>query len=76
MTRPTLIAKIFEIKPKRRKKLLDEREFDALDFTRAWRSMRCWAWRHGLVIQTEKAKAKEEGVVQLCPPAANKTKAE
>lgn len=62
----TLVAKVFLKAGRRsRRKLEDTREFTATDFTRAWRSMRCWAWRKGYEIITEKNEARDAYVVEL-----------
>ena len=76
--RPTLIARVIDAGARRKKQrsILDEREFEATDFTRAWRSMRCWAWRHGWEVETDKTQARTDGLVCLRPPTANKTSAE
>lgn len=67
---PTLTANVFNTLKgrKSKQKIVLTRAFDAQDFTRAWRSMRCWAWRKGYIIVTEKDESKTTHQVALTPP--------
>lgn len=65
----TLTVKVVDQKAKRRRRkaILNQREFTHEDFTRAWRSMRCWAWRKNYTVVTSKEDARATGKAELAP---------